>query len=90
MEDFAWILSITWVLCYGCGLHAAGFFMVRGMKLFGWLLVVGGSVLLLVALLNEGLRTVEMAHYVMGSFFGVLQLVYGIYLYFTEKGDTKA
>jgi uncharacterized membrane protein YfcA len=32
-------LLLLWVLFYGCALHAAGFFMPRGIKLFGgcWL-----------------------------------------------------
>ena len=28
-----------WLLFYGCALHAAGFFMPRGMKWFGWIYI---------------------------------------------------
>jgi hypothetical protein len=31
-----------------------------------------------------------MAHYLMGTFFGVFHLAYGIYLYFTEKRKNVA
>jgi len=34
--------STLWVLFYGCALHAAGFFMSRGIKVFGWLFITGG------------------------------------------------
>jgi hypothetical protein len=35
-------------------------------------------------------QSAEAAHYVMGFFFGVLHLAYGIYLYFTEKRRESA
>jgi len=34
------------IALYGCALHAAGFFMPRGMKVFGWALVLGSSAFL--------------------------------------------
>jgi hypothetical protein len=86
----SWILGLAWVISYGCGIHAAGFFTVRGIKLFGWVFIIAGSALLLTATLNPAFRTAESAHYVMGSFFGVLHLAYGIYLYFTEKRRNPA
>ena len=85
LPSTAWLLSLAWVLTYGCGLHAAGFFMVRGIKLFGWFFVMAGCGLLLLAGFLPGLRTTEAAHYIMGVFFGLLHLAYGIYLYFTEQ-----
>src|SRR5947199_5527342 len=30
------LLVPCWMVLYGCALHSAGFFMPRGMKLFGW------------------------------------------------------
>ena len=30
------VITFVWLLFYGCALNAAGFFMPRGMKLFGW------------------------------------------------------
>src|SRR5262245_17407709 len=34
-------LPALWMLLYGCALNAAGFFMHRGIKLLGWVFVVG-------------------------------------------------
>jgi vacuolar-type H+-ATPase subunit I/STV1 len=73
------------VLFYGCALHAAGFFMPRGIKLFAWGMIVGGSLLLAWwAVLEPDLHP-SASHLLMGFFFGALHLAYGIYLYFTEK-----
>jgi len=89
--EFApWLLACIWILCYGCGIHAAGFYMVRGIKLFGWIFLLGGSVLSAALLMQPEWRTSEIAHYVMGCAFGVLHLAYGIYLYFTEKKRKSA
>jgi hypothetical protein len=81
-----WLLPPLWVLLYGTALHAAGFFMTRGIKLFGWCLVILGLACLYLAKATPQLQTTEAGHYIMGFFFGVLHLIYGIYLYFTEKG----
>jgi len=83
------ILPRAWVILYGCALHAAGFFMPRGMKILGWGLVVCGAGLFA---FNAALHFPEAdyAYGVMGFFFGFVQLGYGIYLYFTEKGTNGA
>lgn len=71
-----------WVALHGCALHAAGFFMPRGMRVFGSCFVLAGAALLLL----QPLYRIEVSpHLVMGFFFGVLHLAYGIYLYFTEQ-----
>jgi hypothetical protein len=84
-KPVAWLLAIGWVLCYGCALHAAGFFMQRGIKLFGLCFVVAGSVLLLAISRVATLQTGLFAHATMGLFFGVLHLAYGAYLHWTER-----
>jgi hypothetical protein len=76
-------LPAGWVILYGCAFHAAGFFMPRGMRLFGWGFILGGC-LVLAAGIPDRLRALDYAHGVMGVFFGGLHLAYGIYLYFTE------
>ena len=81
----AGLLAQLWVIVYGCALHAAGFFMPRGIRLFGWLFVLGGCTLTFAIQSQPALRSTEAAHCVMGGFFGVLHLAYGIYLYFSEK-----
>jgi hypothetical protein len=75
------LLPLSWVVLYGCAFHAAGFFMPRGMRLFGWGFVVGGCCLFWIGAPNP----LGFAYGVMGFFFGVLHLAYGIYLYFTEQ-----
>jgi hypothetical protein len=76
-------LPLLWIVLYGCAFHASGFFMPRGMKIFGWAFVLGGC-----GLFALGFSFVRhpagYAHGVMGLFFGGLHLAYGIYLYFTE------
>ncbi len=82
----AWLLALLWIVFYGCALHAAGFFMQRGIKLFAWLFILGGcSVFGAAFVWPEPLRSAEAGHYLMGIFFGALHLAYGIYLYFSEK-----
>jgi hypothetical protein len=75
-------LPLAWVVLYGCALNAAGFFMPRGMKLFGWIFVLGGAGLLCIGIPDIPRRWY--GHGIMGLFFGVLHLAYGVYLYFTE------
>ena len=84
------LLAQLWVIVYGCALHAAGFFMPRGIRLFGWMFVLGGCAVTFATQSQSALRTTEAAHYVMGAFFGLLQLAYGIYLYFSEKRKPSA
>ena len=85
LPESAWLLAISWLVLYGCGMHAAGFFMQRGIKLFGWFFILGGVAAAFLAQYRPALQTTEIAHYLMGIFFGVLHLACGIYLYVSEK-----
>lgn len=85
-NEEALVAAIVWILFYGCALHAAGFFMPRGIKFFGWLFIFSGCALLL-AFVEGWLHFRVPAHWVMGTFFGGLHLAYGLYLYLTEKGQ---
>jgi hypothetical protein len=76
-------LPVAWLVLYGCAIHAAGFFMPRGMKLFGWALIIGGCAVLGADVVGR-VHTSACAHAVMGLFFGGFHLAYGVYLYFTE------
>jgi hypothetical protein len=80
-----WLLATVWLLSYGCALHAAGFFMQRGFKLFGIMLVIAGSAVLCAAAFVPSLQSPRVAHAVMGFFFGALHLAYGVYLQITER-----
>jgi hypothetical protein len=86
-QDFwpAWWIIPVWMVLYGCALHAAGFFMPRGMKLFGWGFILGGCAVAVRLALGGTVNPFRAAHLVMGSSFGGLHLAYGVYLYFTEK-----
>jgi hypothetical protein len=87
MPEMLW-LPLLWIVLYGCAFHAAGFFMPRGMKVFGWAFVVGGCVLFAAG--TPGcVRPLDYAHGIMGVFFGVLHLAYGVYLYFTERRSNE-
>jgi hypothetical protein len=79
-----WLFVLPNVLFYACAAHAAGFFMPRGMKLFGWLSIVLTGVVLLVTSLVAAGPSPRLDHAIMGTFFGVLHLAYGVYLYVTE------
>ena len=81
----AGLLTQLWVIVYGCALHAAGFFMPRGIRLFGWLFVLGGCAITFATQSQPELRFTEAAHYIMGGFFGLAHLAYGAYLFFSEK-----
>jgi len=84
------VLTFIWLLFYGCALHSAGFFMSRGMKLFGLIFIVLSCATLcfLVFILSQNIEI--SAHWLMGFFFGVLHLAYGTYLYLTEKKNPVA
>jgi hypothetical protein len=76
-------LPLGWVILYGCACHAAGFFMPRGIKLFGWAFVAGGCGLFALPIPWAGQPV--FAHVLMGLFFGLLHLAYGAYLYVTDR-----
>ena len=84
-----WWLPPSWMALYGCALHAAGFFMPRGIKLLGWLFVIAACGLFL--LVNQrsyasGFPSLQWANGLMGLGFGGFHLACGLYLHFTEKG----
>ena len=82
-------LPLAWVVLYGCAFHAAGFFMPRGMRLFGWVFILGGCALF-AAGIPDRIDRLTYAHGIMGFFFGVLHLAYGAYLYSTEQRKNVA
>ena len=83
--SFSWALPVTWILLYGCAVHAAGFFMPRGIKMLGWLFIMGGASLTLSSMAVRAQLPLTSSHVIMGVFFGGLQLAYGIYLHLSEK-----
>jgi len=89
-DDFVLLFVFLNVFFYGCALHAAGFFMPRGMKLFGWLMLALAAVILALLAVLEADSSALMDHALMGFFFGALHLGYGGYLYLTERRKTAA
>jgi hypothetical protein len=87
--ELGFLVPVIWLIFYGCALHAAGFFMPRGIKLFGWVFLAGGCVLLACAVFAHSDLGIH-SHLLMGFFFGVLHVAYGVYLYLTEKRKTAA
>lgn len=86
VSDFS---VFMWAIFYGCALHSAGFFVARGLKWFGWLYISLSIVILII----YGIADISWftdPHLLMGFFFGVLHLVYGTYLYLTERGKNAA
>jgi hypothetical protein len=84
------ILTFIWLLFYGCALHSAGFFMSRGMKLFGSIFIALSCATLFVLVFILPSNIEISAHWLMGFFFGVLHLAYGAYLYLTERKNRIA
>jgi hypothetical protein len=82
------LLAAAWVAAYGCALHSAGFFMQRGIKLFGWACLGCGCLVLLLMPITPALQSTNAAHGLMGAFFGLLHVAYGAYLHVTEKQRT--
>jgi hypothetical protein len=89
-DDFLiMILVLCWLLLYGCAAHGAGFFMTRGMKLFGWMFIFIGCGIMAATFFGSGYLPFS-ASLLMAATFGGLHLAYGIYLYLTEKGKNAA
>jgi hypothetical protein len=82
-----WAIPALWMLLYGCALNAAGFFMTRGIRLFGWIFLLCGTVVCGWHGFSQMLLTLRHEHLVMGATFGVLHVAYGIYLHFTEQSE---
>jgi len=90
-RPIAMVLILVWALLYGLALLAAGFFMPRGVRLFGWGFVIAGFILLGWWIARAFLGWTDVPPYLlMGVIFGASHLAYGIYLYFTEprKNET--
>lgn len=83
------ITSLIWILFYGCAVHAAGFFIPRGMKLLGLTFVFCSCGLFAFVVLNWW-HFKPNPNLLMGIFFGGFHLISGIYLHFTEKKSSVA
>ena len=75
-------LIALWMVLYGGALHAAGFFMQRGLR---FVFVFCGALCLCLHELGPVPALKENAHWLMGWAFGVNHLAYGLYLKLTAK-----
>ncbi|MDR3456188.1 MAG: hypothetical protein P4N60_01975 [Verrucomicrobiae bacterium] len=78
-------LISMWACLYGCAIHAAAFFMPRGVRWLGWIFIIAGLVAFIWNWSGSNCLTCFSPHLLMAAIFGGLHLAYGIYLYFTEK-----
>lgn len=85
-----WLFVLANALFYGCAVHAAGFFMPRGMKLFGWLFISAACVGVLLRPVVGAAATARPDHALMGGLFGLAHLGYGVYLYATDRRKNAA
>jgi hypothetical protein len=85
-----WLFVAGNALFYGCAVHAAGFFMPRGTKLFGWLVIVLAAAVLFTRPVFAVDAPATVDHALMGGFFGGAHLAYGAYLFLTKPRKTAA
>jgi hypothetical protein len=78
-------LPLAWTILYGCAVHAAGFFMQRGIRLFAWLLIICGCLGFCWREPQTRQGLVDAGYLIMGLVFGVLHLGYSLYLFASEK-----
>ncbi|HTH49704.1 MAG TPA: hypothetical protein VMB21_19480, partial [Candidatus Limnocylindria bacterium] len=88
-ESETWIaggLLCVWLVCHGLALHAAGFFMPRGIRWFGWGFVLFGiGLAMAIRVFPVYEPSFHKAHLVMGGTFGLGHLAYGLYLRATGR-----
>jgi len=84
----SWVLVSLWLTFYGCGLHAAAPFLVRGIARLAWGCALTGLGVFVGLLAEARFLIVYSPDLVMAATFGGFHLVAGIYLYFTEKRDS--
>jgi uncharacterized membrane protein len=80
-------LVIIWMMLHGLAMHAAGFFMPRGFRLFGWGYILCSVAGLVCLIFFEQVADSPFGNpnIAMGTLFGGGHAAYGLYLYFTEK-----
>ncbi|MFO1458176.1 MAG: hypothetical protein U1G08_02115 [Verrucomicrobiota bacterium] len=77
-------LAGVWMILYGLGLHAAGHFTLRGIRLLGWAFVAAGLFTLL-AKPGAGDLGLRNAHFAMALTFGLGHLAAGAWLLLVER-----
>jgi|YNPNPStandDraft_1061719.scaffolds.fasta_scaffold30181_2 hypothetical protein len=88
-NKFVFFMFPLLMIFYGLALHSAGFFMRRGIKLFGWVFVIIGCILFMLTGLGMNFSGQKTIHLMVMGGFGVLHILYGIYLFITEKSGAQ-
>jgi hypothetical protein len=89
-DNYRWPFILPNVLFYACAVYSAGFFMPRGIQKLAWAILALAIVALVLIPLFVTEPNPKLDHALMGFFFGVLHLAYGIYLRVTEQRKTAA
>lgn len=74
------VLTCLWLVSYGIGLHSAGYFTLRGIRLLGWAFIAAG--------LTAGIGThpsLREAHLLMALTFGLGHLAAGAWVLMVER-----
>ncbi|MCF7668263.1 MAG: hypothetical protein K9N48_00600 [Verrucomicrobia bacterium] len=80
-----WKLPAAWMVLYGCAMHAAGFFMPRGIKLLGMIFIIAGLAFGCALVWFDTVPPLKFAHLIMGAVFGGIQLMYAVYLFYSKR-----
>lgn len=84
-QGAAGFLPCLWMILYGLGLHAAGHFTMRGIRLLGWAFIASGLGISTAAPLWFGRPSMPEAHVLMALTFGLGHLTAGGWLLAVEK-----
>jgi hypothetical protein len=89
-DNYRWPFILLNVLFYACAVYSAGFFTPRGVQKFAWAILALAIVALFLVPLFVTEPNPKLDHALMGLFFGVMHLAYGIYLRATEQRKNSA
>jgi len=82
------MVPVIWIALYGCALHAAGHFTTRGLRWFGLAYALPACAVLPFTMRPGFDAPWCLPHLIMGLWFGVFHLLYGAYLFITEKKES--
>ena len=84
------MVPVIWIALYGCAVHAAGHFTTRGFRWFGLAFALPACVVLPFTMKPAFDPPWHLPHLIMGVWFGLFHLLYGAYLFVTEKKESSA
>lgn len=77
----------VWIILFGCAINSASFVILKGLKYLSWIFIFGGSAttILFTSIKVEPVHL----HLTMGIFFGLMLLIYSLFLFFIEKPSPR-